>query len=167
MTDYSELKRLAEHHINLHGDTWHAEESKALESLPTFSSEWFVAAASPKAVLTLIEDCRSAKNRLHEVAVGCATAEQERDHLKAEVESLRKDSERNQRMLLASCLDLGTIGEALGADMNSDGGELLGIVIDLKAQNSRLLGFLSDISKTSGDKGAVMGARELLKEAGQ
>jgi hypothetical protein len=132
VSDSCELKRLAEHYIKLHGDSWHAEESRALDSLPTFSSEWFVAAASPKAVLGLI-----------------------------------KDSERNQRMLLAACLDLGAIGEALGADMNSDGDEILGIVVDLKAQNSRLLSFLSDISKTSGDNGSVMVARELLKEFGQ
>ncbi|KAA8563244.1 hypothetical protein FX985_03312 [Pseudomonas extremaustralis] len=36
--------------------------------------------------------------------------------------------------------------------------------IDLKAQNDRMLEFLKDISRTSGDKGAVMGARQLLKE---
>jgi len=35
---------------------------------------------------------------------------------------------------------------------------------DLKAQNKRMLDFLEDISRTSGDKGAVMGARQLLKE---
>jgi hypothetical protein len=41
------------------------------------------------------------------------------------------------------------------------------MVVDIKAENKRLRGFLSDISKTSGDKGAVMGARQLLKEFGQ
>ncbi len=35
---------------------------------------------------------------------------------------------------------------------------------DLKAQNERMLEFLKDISRTSGDKGAVMGARQLLSE---
>ena len=37
-------------------------------------------------------------------------------------------------------------------------------VIDVKAQNTRMLEWLKDISRTSGDKGAVMGARQLLKE---
>lgn len=78
--------------------------------------------------------------------------------------ALIAEVERSQRMLLAACVDMGAIGNALKADMNADGDELLGMVIDLKAQNSRMLGWLKDISKTSGDKGAVMGARQLLKE---
>ena len=48
--------------------------------------------------------------------------------------------------------------------MDADGDELLGMVIDLKAQNTRMMEWLRDISRTSGDKGAVMGARQLLKE---
>lgn len=43
------------------------------------------------------------------------------------------DLERNQRMLLAACMDMGAIGSALNADMNSDGEELLSMVVDLKA----------------------------------
>lgn len=74
------------------------------------------------------------------------------------------DLERNQRMLLAACIDMGAIGKALKADMNADGDDLLGMVVDLKAQNTRMLEWLKDISRTSGDKGAVMGARQLLKE---
>lgn len=77
------------------------------------------------------------------------------------------DAERNQRMLLAACVDMGAIGNALGADMNSDGEELLSLVVDIKAENNRMREFLKDISKTSGDKGAVMGARQLLKEFDQ
>lgn len=74
------------------------------------------------------------------------------------------ENERNERMLLAACMDMGAIGEALGADMNSDGEELLSMVVDMKAENKRLRDFICHISRTSGDKGAVMGARELLKE---
>lgn len=74
------------------------------------------------------------------------------------------DLERNQRMLLAACMDMGAIGKALKADMNADGDDLLGMVVDLKAQNTRMLEWLKDISRTSGDRGAVMGARQLLKE---
>lgn len=120
MSDYSELKRLAE------GLEAHAEDSFYLPCTIAFER-----AATPAAVLALI----------------------------AEVE-------RSQRMLLAACVDMGAIGNALKADMSADGDELLGMVIDLKAQNSRILGWLKDISKTSGDKGAVMGARQLLKEFG-
>lgn len=82
----------------------------------------------------------------------------------AAVMALIKDLESHKRMLLAAVCDLGAIGEALKSDMDADGDELLGMVIDLKAKNTRMLGWLKDISRTSGDKGAVMGARQLLKE---
>jgi len=85
----------------------------------------------------------------------------------AAILELITENERNERMLLAACVDMGAIGEALGADMNSDGEELLSMVVDMKAENKRLREFLSGISKTSGDKCAVMGARELLKEFGE
>lgn len=78
--------------------------------------------------------------------------------------SLIKDLESHKRMLLAAACDMGAIGKALKADMNADGDELLGMVIDLKAQNTRMLEWLKDISRTSGDRGAVMGARQLLRE---
>ncbi|WP_395599055.1 hypothetical protein AB4P95_11705 [Pseudomonas sp. A1437] len=81
--------------------------------------------------------------------------------------ALMQDLASHKRMLLAAVCDLGAIGEALKSDMDADGDELLGMVIDLKAQNTRMLGWLQDISRTSGDKGAVMGARQLLKEFGQ
>lgn len=77
------------------------------------------------------------------------------------------DFERSQRMLLAAAMDMGAIGNALNADMNSDGEEILSMVVDIQYQNRRLRGFLSDISKTSGDKCSVMAAREMLKEFGQ
>ncbi|MCA4964690.1 hypothetical protein [Pseudomonas sp. Y24-6] len=52
----------------------------------------------------------------------------------AVVLELIADLERNQRMLLAACMDMGAIGSALNADMNSDGEELLSMVVDLKAE---------------------------------
>lgn len=128
MTDYTELKRLAE--------AAKAEETRVIqlcasgcgwEALPAQAS--FRCMASPEAVLALI-----------------------------------KDLESHKRMLLAAAFDLGAIGEAIKADMDDDGDALLGAVIDLKAQNSRMLEWLKDISRTSGDKGAVMGARQLLRE---
>lgn len=51
----------------------------------------------------------------------------------AVVLELIADLERNQRMLLAACVNMGAIGNALNADMNSDGEELLSLVVDLKA----------------------------------
>lgn len=44
----------------------------------------FIAAANPAALLELIAELESTNARLHEVAVACATAEQERDQLKAD-----------------------------------------------------------------------------------
>jgi hypothetical protein len=44
------------------------------------------------------------------------------------------DLERNQRMLLAACMDLGAIGGALNADTNSDGEEILSMVVDMQSQ---------------------------------
>jgi hypothetical protein len=99
--------------------------------------------------------------------LGEKTVEEVALELLADTEVIRKDLESHKRMLLAAVCDIGAIGKALKADMNADGDELLGTVIDLKAQNTRMLGWLQDISRTSGDKGAVMGARQLLKEFGQ
>ena len=99
--------------------------------------------------------------------LGEKTVEEVALELLADTEVIRKDLESHKRMLLAAVCDLGAIGEALKSDMDADGDELLGMVIELKAQNTRMLGWLKDISRTSGDKGAVMGARQLLKEFGQ
>lgn len=96
--------------------------------------------------------------------LGEKTVEEVALELLADTEALSKDLESHKRMLLAAVCDLGAIGEALKSDMDADGDELLGMVIDLKAQNTRMLEWLRDISRTSGDKGAVMGARQLLKE---
>ncbi|WP_336341228.1 hypothetical protein [Pseudomonas atacamensis] len=99
--------------------------------------------------------------------LGEKTVEEVALELLADTEVIRKDLESHKRMLLAAVCDLGAIGEALKSDMDADGDELLGMVIELKAQNTRMLGWLKDISRTSGDKGAVMGARQLLKEFGR
>jgi len=56
----------------------------------------------------------------------------------AVVLELIADLERNQRMLLAACMDMGAIGNALNADMNADGDELLGMVVELKAERDKL-----------------------------
>lgn len=94
MNDYTSLKRLAEYHINLHGDTWHAEESEALESLPTFSSEWFVAAASPAAVLALIADIERLETTKSALVKERQAHIAQHDRLQAEVEGLRKERDK-------------------------------------------------------------------------
>lgn len=131
-------------------------------------------AANPSAVLALIAENESLK---HAIAAGSAREWDLRSQVRAAKESrarvvqsnkaLRKDLESHKRMLLSAACDIGSIGKALKADMNADGDELLGMAVDLKAQNTRMMEWLKDISRTSGDKGAVMGARQLLKELGQ
>lgn len=51
----------------------------------------------------------------------------------AAILTLIADLDRHQRMLTAACVGMGAIGEALGADMDSDGEELLSMVVDLQA----------------------------------
>ncbi len=53
------------------------------------------------------------------------------DQLKAENEALRKDAERNKRMLLDACVSIGSIGEALGLDMDADADMMIGTARDL------------------------------------
>ncbi|MBD1590231.1 ead/Ea22-like family protein [Pseudomonas typographi] len=105
--DYAELKRLAEAATP---GPWSARTDDLCYAVTTLGrfriivgsapaddpepDALFIAAANPAAVLELIAELESANARLHEVAVACATAEQERDQLKAENEPLRKDAER-------------------------------------------------------------------------
>ena len=56
----------------------------------------------------------------------------------AAVLELTKDLKRNQRMLLAAVCQLGEINTALGADMDSDCDELIGMIADLKSEISGL-----------------------------
>jgi len=53
------------------------------------------------------------------------------DQLKAECEALRKDAERSKRMLLDACVQVGSIGEALGLDMDADADMMIGAARDL------------------------------------
>lgn len=69
--------------------------------------------------------------------------DQRADDLQVEVEALRKDKERNERMLLAACLDLGAIGEALGIpgeDQEGGACELIGAIQELIAERDQLKG---------------------------
>ncbi|MGV8567645.1 MAG: hypothetical protein ACWA7E_06400 [Pseudomonas asiatica] len=53
------------------------------------------------------------------------------DQLEAENEALRKEAERNKRMLLDACVSIGSIGEALGLDMDADADMMIGTARDL------------------------------------
>lgn len=69
----------------------------------------------------------------------------------AVVLELIKDLERNQRMLLAAAMDMGAIGGALKADMNSDGEQILSMVADLIAERDQ---FKSELKKVKADRKA-------------
>ncbi len=62
---------------------WHTPDGKGAQNAE------FAAAASPATILALLAEIESTETRLHDVAVLCATVEQERDQLKAENEALR------------------------------------------------------------------------------
>lgn len=51
--------------------------------------------------------------------------------LLAENEVLHKDAERSKRMLLDACVSIGSIGEALGLDMDADADMMIGTACDL------------------------------------
>ncbi|WP_286919747.1 hypothetical protein [Pseudomonas sp. UBA6753] len=53
------------------------------------------------------------------------------EQLKAENEALRKDAKRSERMLLDVCVNIGSIGEALGLDMDADADMMIGTARDL------------------------------------
>jgi hypothetical protein len=61
VSEKKNLKVLAENYRNINGDVWYAEESKELDSIPCFSAEAFIAAASPAAVLELIAEAETGK----------------------------------------------------------------------------------------------------------
>ena len=54
------------------------------------------------------------------------------------VMALIAENERNQRMVLSACMSMGAICESLGLDMDSDGDEMLGMVAELKAERDQL-----------------------------
>jgi hypothetical protein len=59
------------------------------------------------------------------------------DQLKVENEALRKDAERSKRMLLDACAQIGSIGEALGLDMDAD--MMIGTACDLIEGLNRII----------------------------
>ncbi|MNH23444.1 hypothetical protein D3C79_833400 [compost metagenome] len=61
------------------------------------------------------------------------------DQLKAENETLRKEAERNKRMLLDACVSIGSIGEALGLDMDADADMMIGTARDLVDALNRII----------------------------
>ncbi|SEB72487.1 hypothetical protein SAMN05216178_2014 [Pseudomonas saponiphila] len=53
------------------------------------------------------------------------------EELEADNEALRKDAERSKRMLLDACVSIGSIGEALGLDMDADADTMIGTAREL------------------------------------
>ncbi|WP_430304137.1 hypothetical protein [Pseudomonas mosselii] len=47
------------------------------------------------------------------------------------IKALRKDAESSKRMLLDACVQIGSIGEALGLDMDADADTMIGTARDL------------------------------------
>lgn len=68
----------------------------------------------------------------------------------AAVIELIAEVERGERMLVAACVSLGGINEALGADMDSDADELIGMIGELKAENEDLRKIISDSATSCG-----------------
>lgn len=92
------------------------------------SIEPLMTVAQHLAALSAVTAERDAANsRLHEVAVACATAEQERDELHTEVEALRKDAER-YRWLRDSARMIGEYADSHESNFcvcSADGEEVL------------------------------------------
>ncbi|MEF0148420.1 hypothetical protein [Pseudomonas guariconensis] len=61
------------------------------------------------------------------------------DHIKSENEALRKDAERSKSMLLDACVQIGSIGEALGLDMDADADMMIGTARDLINGMNRII----------------------------
>lgn len=112
----------------------------------------FMAAARPEVVLALLAEIERIElvSRLSCNHDGYMAVLAEREQLKAEnealresanfraiqslrgdCEALRKDSERSKRMLLDACVQIGSIGEALGLDMDDDADMMIGTARDL------------------------------------
>ncbi|AZC19586.1 ead/Ea22-like family protein [Pseudomonas sp. CMR5c] len=82
----------------------------------------FLGSVSPAAVLALLAEIEA----LHESANFRAV-----QSLRSDCEALRKDAERSRRMLLDACVSIGSIGEALGLDMDADADMMIGTARDL------------------------------------
>lgn len=101
----------------------------------------YIAAANPAAILALLAEIEALTTdrdyckriAAHNKDVG-ESFQEECDRLKAEVESLRKDAERNNRMLVAACITIGEICEALGIDNHSEPDMIVEAVRELKGR---------------------------------
>lgn len=119
MTDFTELKRLAE----------------SLPQLPwSYEANGFILAWDGTE--------RSRCENVGGFYYVCEGVSNFREYLlalePAKVLALIAENERNQRMVLSACMSMGAIGESLGLDMDSDGDEMLGMVAELKAERDQL-----------------------------
>ncbi len=61
------------------------------------------------------------------------------ESLLAETQALRKDTERSKSMLLNACVQIGSIGEAMGLDMDADADMMIGTARDLVDALNRII----------------------------
>jgi uncharacterized Zn finger protein (UPF0148 family) len=89
-------------------------------------------------------------------------AENDIDRLRAENEKLRQSPLKQALDAIAGAAANHLASEAKGCFEKG----LIETIERLKAQNEKMRSFLVEVSRTSGDKWAVMAARNLLKEFG-
>lgn len=129
----------------------------------------YVAAASPQVVLSLISQLERARqdasNECRDWGVEYErrkAAEAERDHLANEVqritearriefnnaEQVKAELESHKRMLLAACVGLGAVGEAVGADPEDDASVIEAFAVELRKDGERYR-FIRDEADTT------------------
>ncbi|WDG45679.1 hypothetical protein [Pseudomonas chlororaphis] len=89
MTDYTELKRLAEA-ANQAWDQHSKADSTALYEAWIAAEDRLYIAITADVILGLISENEAYASRLHDVATACATAEQERDQFKASFKNFHR-----------------------------------------------------------------------------
>ena len=98
-------------------------------------------AANPATILALLAEIHRLECRLEVsddtlgvIRLCLKAAEADIDQLKTENESLRKDAERNNRMLVSAAITIGEICEALGIDNHSEPYMIVEAVRELKGR---------------------------------
>lgn len=136
-----------------------------------FESDWatdidakFVSKANPATILALLAENEALRKIISESATACGAAVSAEcslefmGHLPSEISSvvggLRKDAERNNRMLVASCITIGEICEALGIDNHSEPDMIVEAVREMKSGHAECAEFI-DSACTDDDAKAV------------
>lgn len=157
MTDYSELKKAAEACGPLpwrliecgltrlgvrddHGYIAFMDISHPAKYGPCPDREAkarFIGHATPATVLALIAENERLRRAEKNDAIAYKAAIERQQELRAECEAIRKDLDSHKRMLLAAAVGIGSIGEALGAEMDDDASEIEGLAVELRKDAER------------------------------